>query len=77
MERQTAAMRERSRRAFPEPDVVPDDALASIEATRAQCRRQAVATEAAALRRARQERAARETGTPADVPPSAALRDTA
>ncbi|GGM19773.1 hypothetical protein GCM10010129_75110 [Streptomyces fumigatiscleroticus] len=76
-ERQTAAMRELSRRAFPEPDVVADDAPASIEATRAQRRRQAAATEAAALRWARQERAARESGTLADVPQSAALRDTA
>ncbi|WP_055606699.1 DciA family protein [Streptomyces prasinus] len=58
VERQTAAMRELSRRAFPEADVVaPDDALASIEATRAQRRRQAAATEAAALRRARAEKA--------------------
>ncbi|MFA0845491.1 DciA family protein [Streptomyces rochei] len=77
VERQTAAMRELSRRAFPEPDVVADDAPASIESTRAQRRRQAAATEAAALRRARQERAARESGTPTDVPQSAALRDTA
>ncbi|MFJ4585118.1 DUF721 domain-containing protein [Streptomyces echinatus] len=77
VERQTAAMRELSRRAFPEPDVVPDDAPASIEATRAQRRRQAAVTEAAALRRARQERAARESGTPADVPQPTALRDTA
>ncbi|QNT98381.1 hypothetical protein HEP81_08153 (plasmid) [Streptomyces griseofuscus] len=77
VERQTAAMRELSRRAFPEPDVVPDDAPASIESTRAQRRRQAAATEAAALGRARQERAARESGTQADVSQSAALRDTA
>ncbi|WMI61995.1 DciA family protein (plasmid) [Streptomyces rochei] len=77
VERQTAAMRELSRRAFPEPDVVADAAPASIEVTRAQRRRQAAATEAAALRRARQERATRESGTPADVPQSAALRDTA
>lgn len=77
VERQTAAMRELSRRAFPEPDAVPDDAPASIEATRAQRRRQAAATEAAALRRARQERAARESRTQADAPQSAALRDTA
>ncbi|MEU6594089.1 hypothetical protein ABZ923_33595 [Streptomyces sp. NPDC046881] len=34
VERQTAAMRELSRRAFPEPDVAADDAPASIEATR-------------------------------------------
>ncbi|GHE24345.1 DciA family protein [Streptomyces capillispiralis] len=76
VERQTAAMRELSRRAFPEPDVVPDDAPAPIDAARAQRRRQAAATEAAALRRARQERAAREAGTPAVGPPPA-LRTTA
>ncbi|MFF8035139.1 hypothetical protein [Streptomyces sp. NPDC016626] len=67
VERQTAAMRKLSRRAFPEPDVVPNEAPASIEVTRAQCRRQAAATGAAALRRARQKCAARESGTPADV----------
>ncbi|MET9760031.1 hypothetical protein ABZ016_13395 [Streptomyces sp. NPDC006372] len=77
VERQTAAMRELSRRAFPEPDVVPDDAPASIEVSRAQRRRQAAATEAAALRRARAERAAREAGTAVAVPQSAALRTTA
>ncbi|MBK3643692.1 DciA family protein [Streptomyces sp. MBT33] len=77
VERQTAAMRALSRRAFPEPDIVQDDAPASIEATRAQRRRQAAATEAAALRRARQERAARESGTQADVPQPTMLRDTA
>ncbi|MEU7206577.1 hypothetical protein [Streptomyces sp. NPDC045470] len=57
MERQTAAMRELSRRAFPEPDVAPEDATAPIEQARVQHRRQAPATEAAALRRARAERA--------------------
>ena len=57
VERQTAAMRELSRRAFPEPDVVPDDVPTSIGQARAQHRRQAAATEAAALRRARAERA--------------------
>ncbi|WP_443333343.1 hypothetical protein [Streptomyces sp. CB01580] len=57
VERQTAAMRELSRRAFPEPDVVADDAPALIGQARAQRRRQAAATEAAALRRARAERA--------------------
>ncbi|MFE9451657.1 hypothetical protein [Streptomyces sp. NPDC006739] len=76
VERQTAAMRELSRRAFLEPDVVADDVPASIEATRAQRRRQAAAAEAAALRRSRHERAW-ESGTHADVPQSAALRDTA
>ncbi|MFH9663585.1 hypothetical protein ACH4NF_35495 [Streptomyces sp. NPDC017248] len=56
VERQTAAMRELSHQAFPEPDVVPDDAPAPIEQARAQRRRQAAATEAAALRRARAEK---------------------
>ncbi|MEU2730581.1 DciA family protein [Streptomyces griseoviridis] len=62
VERQTAAMRELSRRAFPELDVVADDAPAPIETARVQRRRQAVATEAAALRRARAQRAARTQG---------------
>ncbi|MFG3157969.1 DciA family protein [Streptomyces sp. NPDC048219] len=60
VERQTAAMRELSRRAFPEPDVVADDAPAPIEQARAERRRQAAATEAAALRRAREEKAGRD-----------------
>lgn len=77
VERQTAAMRELSRRAFPEPDVVPDNAPTQIEQARIQRRRQAAATEAAALRRARQERAAWASGTAAAVPESAALRTTA
>lgn len=59
VERQTAAMRALSRHAFPEPDVFPDDAPASIEQGRAQRRRQAAATEAAAKRRAREEKARR------------------
>ncbi|MFJ6785598.1 DciA family protein [Streptomyces yangpuensis] len=57
VERQTAVMRELSQRAFPEPDVVADDEPAPIEQVRLQRRRQAAATEAAALRRARAERA--------------------
>ncbi|MBH1937832.1 DUF721 domain-containing protein [Streptomyces sp. AV19] len=57
VERQTAAMRELSRRAFPEPAVVADDAPTPIEQVHLQRRRQAAATEAAALRRARAERA--------------------
>ncbi|MGX1887464.1 hypothetical protein [Streptomyces sp. NPDC055287] len=77
VERQTAAMRELSRRAFPEPDVVPDDAPAPFEQARVQRRKQAAATEAAALRRARQERAARESGRVVDVPQPTALRSTA
>lgn len=76
-ERQTAAMRELSRRAFPGPEAVPDDAPTSIEAARAQRRCQAAATEAAALRRARAERAAREAGTAVTVPRSTVLRTTA
>ncbi|MFI1067025.1 DUF721 domain-containing protein [Streptomyces spororaveus] len=59
VERQNRAMRELSRRAFLEPDVVADDAPAPIDQARVQRRRQAVATEAAALRRARAERAGR------------------
>ncbi|MFD5814763.1 DciA family protein [Streptomyces sp. NPDC127038] len=56
VERQTAAMRELSRRAFPEPDAVQDAASAPIEQALTERRRQAAATEAAALRRARVER---------------------
>ena len=58
--RQTRAMRELSRRASPEPDVSSNDQPASIEVTRAQRRRQAAATEAAALCRAHAEKAGRE-----------------
>ncbi|MFH9118374.1 hypothetical protein [Streptomyces globisporus] len=57
VERQTRAIRELSRRAFPESGVALDDAPASIEQARVQRRRQAAATEAAALRRARAEKA--------------------
>lgn len=46
VERQTAAMRKRSRRVSPEP--APDGGLASIEASRAEQRRQADASHAAA-----------------------------
>ncbi|WP_030643920.1 MULTISPECIES: DciA family protein [Streptomyces] len=55
VERQTAAMRELSRRAFPESDVVRDDAPAPLEVIRAQRRREVAATHAAALRRAHSE----------------------
>ncbi|MFJ8755255.1 DciA family protein [Streptomyces sp. NPDC102441] len=65
VERQTKAMRELARRAFPEPGVVADDAPAEIGQARVQRRRQAATTEAAALRRARAERA----GAPAAVAP--------
>ncbi|MEU9321441.1 DciA family protein [Streptomyces sp. NPDC048295] len=57
VERQTKAMRAFSRRAFPEPEVSPENQLAPIEQARVQRRRQAAATEAAAMRRARAERA--------------------
>ncbi|MFF3864101.1 DUF721 domain-containing protein [Streptomyces sp. NPDC002209] len=46
VERQSAAMREFSRRAFPEPDVVPDDAPAPLDAARAERRRQSDVTHA-------------------------------
>ncbi|MFF8960816.1 DciA family protein [Streptomyces sp. NPDC014894] len=59
IERQNRALRELSRRAFPEPPAVPEDAPASIDNARLQRRRQAAATEAAALRRARAEKAGR------------------
>ncbi|WP_329028328.1 hypothetical protein [Streptomyces sp. NBC_00690] len=65
VERQTRAMRELRHRAFPETNVLPADAPPAIEATREQHRHQAAATEAAALRRARTEHAARQAGTPA------------
>ncbi|WP_326615297.1 hypothetical protein OG949_41100 (plasmid) [Streptomyces scopuliridis] len=62
VERQTAAMRELSRRAFPEPEATSDDALDSIEQARVQRRRQAAVTEAAALRRPRAQCAASTQG---------------
>ncbi|UQI49872.1 DciA family protein (plasmid) [Streptomyces sp. HU2014] len=77
VERQTAAMRALSSRAFPEPDVVADDAPAPIEQVRLARRRQAAASEAAALRRARADRAARNAGTAAVIPQPAPQRRTA
>lgn len=77
VEPQTRAMRELSRRAFPEPEVSSDDQPAPIEAGRFLRRREAEATRALALRRARAERAARQAGTAAAVPQSADLRATA
>ncbi|WP_324614305.1 DUF721 domain-containing protein [Streptomyces sp. NRRL B-1140] len=68
VERQTAAMRKLPRRAFPEPDVVSDDASASIGQVRAERRRQADVSRAAALRRARAEKAG--TLPSKDVPQS-------
>ncbi|MEV0694054.1 DciA family protein [Streptomyces sp. NPDC050388] len=77
VERQTAALRELSRRAFPEIDDVPDDAPTPFDAARSERRRQAEVSRAAALRRARQERAARESGATASVPDAAVVRTTA
>jgi hypothetical protein len=65
VERQTRAMRELSRRAFPEPEVSSGDQPAPIDAVRVQRRREAEATRALALRRARAERAARKGSTAA------------
>ncbi|MFJ4858604.1 hypothetical protein [Streptomyces sp. NPDC088730] len=62
------AVRRLSRRAFPETEAAVDEAPAPINAARLQRRREAAATEAAALRRARAERAARQAGTAALVP---------
>ncbi|MEY9997461.1 hypothetical protein ABIE67_009580 [Streptomyces sp. V4I8] len=71
VERQTRAMRELSRRAFPEPEA------SSIEAARIQRRRASEANHTLALRRARAERAARQTGTEAAAPQPSAVRRTA
>ncbi|MDX3697904.1 DUF721 domain-containing protein [Streptomyces europaeiscabiei] len=65
VERQTKAMRELSRHAFPEPGVSPDGQPALIETVRVQRRREAETTRALALRRARAERAARQDSTAA------------
>ncbi|MCZ0983749.1 DciA family protein [Streptomyces diastatochromogenes] len=62
VERQTRAMRELSRRAFPEPGPVADDQPAPIEQARAERRRAADASHAAALRRARAERSGAAAG---------------
>ncbi|MFJ2709089.1 DciA family protein [Streptomyces sp. NPDC087428] len=77
VERQNRAMRELSRRAFPETDVIADDAPAPIDQARTQRRREADVSHAAALRRARAERAAREAGTAAVLPQPTPLRFTA
>lgn len=79
VERQTRAMRELSRRAFPEPEVSSEAPPAPIEAVRIQRRREAEATRTLALRRARTERAARQDSTAAGQPegPAVALERTA
>ncbi|MGC5543659.1 hypothetical protein ACPYPE_23600 [Streptomyces griseus] len=64
MERQTAAMRELSRRAFPKTDVAVDEAPTPFDATRSERRRQAEVTRVAALHRARAEKAGRPMATP-------------
>ena len=72
VERQTAAMRELSRRTFPKTDVaVEDDAPTPFDATRSERRRHAEVTRVAALRRARAEKAGRPMAT------SPALENTA
>ncbi|MFJ7209488.1 DUF721 domain-containing protein [Streptomyces sp. NPDC098789] len=75
-ERQNRALRELSRQAFPEPDVAPADALSPIDGAVLQRRREFTATEAAALHRARAERAQR-SGAAVILPGSAPLRSTA
>ncbi|MFI1607614.1 hypothetical protein ACH4YN_36800 [Streptomyces griseofuscus] len=77
VERRNAVMRGLSRRAFPEPDAVPDDAPAPIEQARFERRRQTDASHADAVRRARAERAVREAGSAAVVPQHRELRTTA
>ncbi|MFE2383161.1 DciA family protein [Streptomyces misionensis] len=57
IERQNRAMRELSRRAFPEPEPGPNGGPAPLEDARTERRRLADASHAAALRRARAERA--------------------
>ncbi|MYS40159.1 DUF721 domain-containing protein, partial [Streptomyces sp. SID5998] len=77
VERQTAAMRELSRRAFPGPEAAADEQPAPIQQARTECRHQADASHDAAVRRARAERAAREAGATAVVPQAAPLGRTA
>ncbi|MGW5679020.1 DciA family protein [Streptomyces sp. NPDC003860] len=77
VERQSAAMRALSRRAFPELEELADDAPAPIEQARTERRRQADASHAAAVRRARAERAAREAGTSAVLAQPARLQESA
>ncbi|MZE72615.1 DciA family protein [Streptomyces sp. SID5789] len=66
VERQNQAMRELSRRAFPNPEPSSDGGPTPLEDTRAERRRVADASHAAALRRARAERA---SGAPSTTAP--------
>ncbi|MFE9258522.1 DUF721 domain-containing protein [Streptomyces sp. NPDC006879] len=77
VERQTQAMRALSLQAFPEPEQAAHDQPAPIEQARTERRRQADVSHAAALRRARAERAARQAGTAAAVPQPTTLGRTA
>ncbi|WP_030990057.1 DciA family protein [Streptomyces sp. NRRL WC-3744] len=77
VERQTRAMRTLSLQAFLEPEQAADEQPAPIEQARSERRRQAEVSHAAALRRARAERAAREAGTAAAVPHPTLLGRTA
>ncbi|MFC9409317.1 DciA family protein [[Kitasatospora] papulosa] len=78
VERQTRALRELSRHAFPDQEPHPEETPAPIDPARIQRRRQAAVTEAAALRRARTERAARQAGTAPLIPKAVVpLRTTA
>jgi type IV secretory pathway VirB10-like protein len=60
VQRQTAAMRALSRRAFPEPEDSPGEAPASAQDPHRPSRQEAEASRRAALRRARSERAAHQ-----------------
>ncbi|MCY0955044.1 DciA family protein [Streptomyces sp. H27-S2] len=78
VQRQNTVLRELSRRAFPETDAVaPDDAPTQFDAARSERRRQAEVSRAAALRRARAERAQRNGAAVILTQQSAPLRSTA
>ncbi|WP_326594194.1 hypothetical protein [Streptomyces sp. NBC_01294] len=71
MERQNAVMRELSQWAFPNPQELADEQPAPIDSAVLQRRHEFAATEAAALHRARAERAQRSGAAvllPQDVP---------
>ncbi|MEV8455480.1 DUF721 domain-containing protein [Streptomyces sp. NPDC052095] len=68
VERQTAAMRAQARQALPEPPEVPDDVSPPPDQARAQRRRHADVSHAAALRRAHAERAGQPAAGPVRQP---------